>query len=369
MKKLSLFLALLSAPLLSANTDCKQPLPICSFLPKDRPCIIDSCRLNQSDVYLKLSVLYWVAQENGLDYALKNQQSQFDAKMKLYQPKFTWEPAFRALIGCYLPHDGWKLDFSYSFFIHHIDQTTKHLTSNVFGDGLLAVWTAPGAFLSGNIYARWRLAETKWKIHANFFDAMLRNALFAGKALSFEPSFGIKMAILQQRFQVNYSLGNTYTTPTITETYVNSKINMKNRSFNIGPSFAMQSRWCLSPHWNLSGSLGGSLLASQFHVGRNEFDVSTTTSTQIGSYRFNHDYWTWRPQASLLFGIEWGDCVCRKKSVIHYGFKASYEMQYYWKQNMMLRHTDAPIVQSQIMSPSQGDLAFQGLSVDIFFDF
>lgn len=349
---------------LFAEETCAPPPP-CVFLPTARPCVENPCLLNQSDVYLQFSFLYWMAQERGLDYAIKNKTNQFDARGDLYQPSFDWEPAFRVVAGGYLPHDNWRLDFTYAFYLQTLEDSAKHNFIGNFGEGLMAVWTAPGAFSDGNIYARWELAETKWKLHANFFDLMLRNDLCSGKQLSFQPACGLKMALLQQRYSVTYSYGSSFDD----QSFMSSKINLTNRSFNFGPSAGIGTRWCLSPYWNLNGYLGGALLASQFDLGRNEYDLSTTTIKRVGSYRFNRDFWTWRPQTTLLFGVEWSDCICSPDRVLHWGFKASYEMQYWWKQNMMLRHIDAPIVQSHTVASVQGDLMFQGLTVDIFFDF
>lgn len=363
MKNLSAILSFLTTASLYATPCCPPCLP-CSFLPPSQNCVSNPCLLDQSDVYLQFSFLYWIAQERGLDYALKNKQSQFDAQMKVYQPSFNWQPAFRILLGTRLPYDHWSLDLAYSFYLQHIDSAAKHHFTDQFGEGLLAVWTAPGAFISSNIYARWQLAQTKWKIHANFFDFMLHNDLYFGNALCLEPSFGLKMATLQQRFSVVYTGGNS-----VEEDFISSKINLTNRSFNLGFCATMTSRWHVDKHWNLFGAISGALLASQFDLGRNEFDVSSNPTVQVGSYRFNRDLWTWRPQSSLSFGVKWSDCMCQKTSVVHYGLKASYEMQYWWKENMMLRHIDAPATQSQNVVSSQQDLVFQGLTVDLFFDF
>lgn len=365
----ALLLPLLAAAPLAADHLCPQPPP-CAFLPANRPCVKDICALDQSDAYIQLSFLYWLATERGLDYCIKNTQSQFNANMQFYKPTFEWQPAFRLVLGTYLPQDNWSLDITYSFYLQHLYGAAKDNFTGEFGGGLLSVWTAPGAFTSSsNLYARWQRAGIEWQLHANFFDLMLRNNLCNGRALSFQPACGLKMAILQQRYEVRYQFGNTVNTDGDAETLISSSINLKNRSFNLGPAAALATHWSLNGHWSFNGAIGGAILASQFTVGRNEFDVSSTASTQIGTYRFNNNYWTWRPQASLLFGAEWSDCVCSPRKVIHYGLKASYEMQVWWKQNMMLRHIDAPIVQSHTLAPVQGDLTFQGLTVDLFFDF
>jgi hypothetical protein len=340
----------------------------CAFLPSARPCVLNPGTLCQSDIYTQISFLYWEASERGLDYAVKNTGEQFQSNLKVYQLKFNWEPALRILLGYHLPHDRWSVDASYSFYLHNIDNKVKHhIHNNTFGEGILSVWTSPGAFLGQNIYARWQNAIAKWKINGQFFDFLLRHDLRNGSALSFQPACGLKLALIQQRYTVIYTFGNAVLNGA--ESLIQSQISMKNSSFNIGPEAALSTRWCLDQNWNIFGSLSGSLLASQFKVGRNEQDVSQTSSAIIGSYRYNSNYWTMRPQASLSLGVEWGDCVCGKYNVIHYAFAASYEANYWWKQNMLLRSVAAPSVQSQQLAPAQGDLFFQGLTFDILFDF
>ena len=342
--------------------------PACSYLPPNRPCVKANLT-DQINAYTQLSFLYWECGERGLDFALKNRRSQSDSDISIHQPSFKWDPALRLVAGYHLPLDDWKIDFTYSFFFQHTCNRVDD-SADAFGRGIMSVWTSPGAFLSENLFARWKEATAKWKIHAQFFDLMLRHDLWNGNALSFEPSCGLKLALLQQRYVVTYSAGNVIDLPIHNqETLLRSTINMNNRSLNIGPGAGIGSSWSLNRRWNLFGSLSGALLASHFHVGRNEFDVSTTTEAIIGSYRNSDHYWTYRPQGALQIGIQWGNCSCNKNSVLHYALSASYEAQYWWKQNMMLRHYDAPIAQSHTQAPSQGDLFFHGLTVDLLFDF
>ncbi|MBF8263159.1 MAG: mOMP-like family protein [Parachlamydiales bacterium] len=364
MKKHILFLCALALTNLTADENC-------STLPSSRPCVRGDLP-DQTNMYTRISFLYWQCAEKGLDFALINTQPQFNSKLTSRHPSFQWDPAFRLLLGTHLPIDNWSIDLGYSIFYQDVRDEAHHSfdinSDAAFGSGILSVWTSPGAFLSNNIYARWQSAFAKWKIHAHFLDLMLRHDLALGYALSFQPSFGLKMAMLQQRYVLSYSPGNIVYLPA-EETLLSSTVNMNNRSFNLGPGAGCSTRWCLSPRWNLFGSLSGALLGAHFQVGRNEFDVSSTASTIIGSYRISDRYWTYRPQAALSFGMQWSDCSCSKTSSLHYGFSASYEAQYWWRQNMMLRHYDAPAAQSHTMSPVQGDLFFQGLTVDALFDF
>lgn len=344
----------------------------CSFLPSSRSCTQLTTE-KQSNIYTQLSFLYWECAERNLDFAIKNSSSQANSQLSVHQPSLKWDPALRIMLGGHLPHDHWNFDFTYSFFFQHTDDRVKHnfdiASPSAFGSGILSVWTSPGAFLQENIYARWQSAQAKWKIHSHFFDWMLRHDLCNGYALSFQPACGIKMALLTQRFILRYLPGNIVYPSGNPETLLSSTINMNNRSLNIGPNFGCSTEWSLSRHFKLFGSLSAALLASHFHVGRNEYDVSTMPNALIGSYRISHHFWTYRPESSLNFGFRWKGCECSPTNAFGYAISASYEAQYWWKQNMLLRHFDAPNAQSQTLTPAQGDLFFQGLTIDLLFDF
>jgi hypothetical protein len=180
-------------------------------------------------------------------------------------------------------------------------------------------------------------------------------------AITLEPSFGLKMALLQQRYSVLYENG------TLSE-FVSSSIAMKNRSFNLGPVATIGTRWNVWNHFDFLGSLSGSLLASHFNIGRNESDVmNVRVSFLTDSVRERDAYWALRPEAAITFGFGWSDCICRPTSVLHYGFSASYEAQVWWKQNMLFRFIDQ--TNAAMIAPTQGDLFFHGLTLDAFVDF
>lgn len=343
----------------------------CTFLPSSRPCFNEKMK-HQSNVYMDFSLLYWQCGEKNLDYAIKNMEPQAQSKLKVHSPHFKWEPGFRFLVGYHLPYDHWNLDGSYTiYYQNHKSSVKQEFTPSEsnYGIGIIPVWTSPGAFLE-NTFARWENASAKWKIHAHLFDLMMRHDLCCGYALSFQPAIGLKMAILQQRYDVAYFPGNILYLPNDdTETLESSHIAMNNRSLNIGPSIACASRWSLSSGWNLFSSLSCSLLASHFRVGRNETDLSLNPTLLSGLYHFSDQYWTYRPQAGFLVGVQWDDCFCQKNSTVHFGLSASYEAQYFFKQNMLLRHYDASTSDSANVAPAQGDLFFHGLTVNVLFDF
>jgi len=346
--------------------------PNCAYLPSARRCILPDNCLNNSDFYLSFDFLYWESTERGLEYALNNTDSNSNRDIEISQPHFNFQPAFRVALGTHLPHDNWDLEFAYTRFYNH---TTNHAHHGfldplaVQSAGIQSVWTSSVAFQNNQFRALWQDVEAKWKIHANFFDLVLKHRLSLSPAITIEPSFGLKLALLQQKFSVLYENGNTIPLPAAPSVqFVSSQITMKNRSFNLGPTTSIMSKWNFADHFDFLTALSGSLLASHFNVSRNEYDVDSSGGGSLfDSIREKNHYWVLRPQAGLLFGLAWSDCICRKDSVLHYGFSASYEAQIWWKQNMLFRFIDQS--NPAMISPTQGNLFFHGLTLDGFVDF
>lgn len=371
----TLLLLLLSSAL---YTQCPCP-PIdtcapqnCAYLPPARRCVLPDNCLNNSDLYFSFDFLYWEGTERGLEFALNNTDSNSNRDIEISEPDFDFQPAFRITLGTHLPHDNWDLEFLYTRFYNHTRNHTQHAFADplaVQTAGIQSVWTSSLAFQNNQFRALWQDVEAKWKIHANFFDLVLKHRLCMSPAITLEPTFGLKMALLQQNFSVLYENGNTIPLPAAPDLqFVSSQILMKNRSFNLGPVASLTTKWNFANHFDFLSTLSGSLLASHFNVARNEYDIDSSSGGSLfDSIRERDKYWVLRPQAGLSFGLGWSDCICRKDSVLHYGFSASYEAQIWWKQNMLFRFID--LTNAAMISPTQGNLFFHGLTLDGFIDF
>ena len=354
------------------------PIPEgCAYLPPNRPCILSDDKLHQSNFYLGLDFLYWQGGMNGLEYAFSNIANptiaipSLEQKGSVQRLHFQWEPAVRCLIGYHLPYDHWwNLDFAFTYYHTTVDNRAQQvMPASAQTTGLIPVWTAGCAF-QGGLNANWTDASAHWNFKTYIYDLVLRHSLCIGSALSVEPAFGLKMATLQQYYKVKYT--NGLVVPGI-KTFISSDIGMKCRSFNLGPQVALASQWRFGGHWNLFGSISAALFGTHFTASRDESDILLLTSMGVYPYqndliRINDRFWGLRPQSALQLGISWNDCICRKDSVIAYGFSAAYEAQYFWKQNMLLRYVDGLFLKAQT-APTQGDLFLHGLTVNAHIDF
>ncbi|MBX7067304.1 MAG: hypothetical protein K1X28_08745 [Parachlamydiales bacterium] len=357
MKKL---LILLASTLL-ANDPC-APLE-CAFLPVNRRCQTPENCLENIQMYGWFDFLYWEGIERGLEFATQNSGTLFDQDLHICEPDFDFNPAFRIGAGYHLPHDFWDLEASWTRYYTH---TTDHANG-----GILSVWTCAAAFQGNNFLAVWQDAHANWHLHANIVDLDLKHRLCLTSSISFEPAIGLKLALFQQHYKALYENGNTALIivgrgPQPIQ-FMSSSISMNNRSFNIGPSASVVTRWNIWDSFDFLGTLSGSLLASRFSVNRKESDISIFNGIKVDNIHEENTYWTLRPQAAATFGFGWSQCLCRKNSVIYYGLSASYEAQIFWKQNMLYRFIDQ--TNAAMIAPTQGNLFFHGLTLEGFIDF
>lgn len=355
MKKivLSLIAASLYAQCPCPSFDSSLPTN-CVYLPPRSEC---------SDYYASLDFLWWQSSEKGLEYASKNEQSFFNQKLQLYAPTFNFNPAFRLGAGLHLPYDHWDLEFAYTFYYTNTTNHAHHDLSHNPEGGIRSIWTSATAFQGTIFHTLWQNAKAEWKLHTNIFDLLLKQRFCISSAIALEPSFGIKFALLQQNYQVSYQNGNSFAG----RDFVSSVIGMNNRTLNVGPSAGFLTKWALSDHLDLLGGLSGSLMAARFTIARNELDTSITSVPQLDSIRERNIYWLLRPQSAVTLGLSWHNSFCRNHTIIPYGLSASYEGQLFWKQNMLYRFIDE--TNAAMVAPTQGDLYFQGLTLNGFIDF
>ncbi len=328
------------------------------------------------EVFTNFDFLIWQARADGLEYAYKNSGSQNDQKLKSFEPDFDFEPAFKVGVGGYLPYDSWELNALYTFY-----QTNSHTTESFSfdrtaspGPGMISVWTYPAAFSNNNTGARFQTAKNRWRLHTSILDLTLGRPCEFACYFSATPSFGLRSAWLHQFYKVELTSGNLIQFGSSNEvTVLSSHLNMYSYSNNFGPLFACKLKWHLGNNWNLFADVSGSFLASRFHVTRSETDLFLNLSSllQTETIRLKSQYWTFRPQGQIAIGLPFFNVFCASKRWMIYLISASYETQIFWKQNQLLRYIDTLNTTSAgaNVAPTQGNLLFQGVSLEAGFDF
>lgn len=339
-----------------------------------RRCHVDKPK--DREIFASVDLLVWDAREEGLEYAYKNSNTQFNQELSSLEPPSKFEPAFRVALGGFLPYDSWTLEAVYTFYHteRHSSGSLDFNTAALPGPGMIAVWTYPSAFTNNNNGARFISAKNKWKLHASFLDLSLGRPCKIASYFTATPSFGIRSAWLHQRYTVEYGAGNVIAFGAGDQvTVLSSGIDSNCDSNNIGLLFGCAFQWSLAKHWDLFSDLSAALLASHFDVKRSETDLflNLAGSLEKDLIRLKNEAWTFRPQGQLDLGIRFSDEFRYGARLVRYRISAAYEAQMWWKQNQLLRYIDVQNTFSSgaNVTPSQGDLMFHGVDLEVGFDF
>ena len=353
------------------------------FHPPRKTQNLTASTLSQERVFFTTDLLIWDSREEGLEYAYKNTKTQFDQDLSSFEPESKFEPGFRIGLGGFLPYDRWTLGSLYTYYYTNRSHSVSHQfdTQGDPGPGIIAVWTYPSAFFSNNIAARFEEAHNQWRLHCSFLDLSLSRQCPIGNRFIITPDFGIRAAWIHQRYTVNYNGGNLFRPDIdIDIQVVSSSINMNCSSNNVGPFLGCGAIWQLGNRWHLFGDFSASLLASRFHVGRDETDLfyflGILADDPLGDLetefiRLHSEYWTYRSQGQLALGLRFIDTVIHNARPITYFFSAAYEAQVWWRQNGLLRYLDRlnPSSSGAYVAPTQGDLMFHGVNIELGVNF
>ena len=351
----------ISAP----NDTIKQYEGTYSYLHSAQACIGDVCSSGRWGGSLDLSLLVWQAREDGLSFALKNNPrltpnaNLTDVNGSLRTIHFGWEPAYKINL-LQLFANSWDFDARYTYF-YTKSTASEHASTNVVtGSGLLPLWVLPQSEVAApNVFGK---ARGVWNLHLNTADLELGYHSFLAKNLSLRLHAGLKGISINQRFTLNYSEGINNGSVTL----LPSRATLRNRCLGLGPRFGFDSTWQLKKGWSVLADGAMSLTLSVFNLKRKDFDYASGAAYYIAESKFHESFYAYRPNFEGQLGFMWNTCYgCRKQ--YSFDFKAAYEVQYFWEQNMMRQMASQPISFSAFSM--RGDLHCHGLTTTFGFGF
>ncbi len=378
-KDLFLTLALLNSPALLEAGECCPPgawiAPNCSCLEaKDIgtlysawPNLCSPCPPVGWGETFEVSFLYWQAQEDGLDFAIKNNPT-YTPTPTLYANvngqfiglDFNWEPALK-LNGSMIFPNGWDFDFRWTTYYSRSKHTTSHAAVDAnTTSGLYPLWLLPNAYaVTPPVYGQ---ARGLWNLHLNTFDFELGANAFLTPRVSLRFHGGFKCIIIDQKYRVKYLNGITNGANQM----LPSRAALSNDCFGAGPRIGFNSRWFVAYGWSIAADIAGSMTLNRFKMKRSDSDRALAPTLNQKTSYFREKYYAFRPNLEALLGASWDTCYgCNNR--YSFGFMAAYELQYYWEQNMMPQLVSRPI--SFLSFPSRGDLHCHGLTATLRFGF
>ena len=314
------------------------PKPVCT--PAVNLCT--AAPLSSNGWYVFGDLLYWHADVDGADYAFKNSDT---TAAVIGGPNhalnFKWSYGFRAGIGANIDYDQWDTNFYYTWFHTQNSNSTGTRGAQVAVDNIGSV----GLFTQGTI---------DWRIHYSMLDWELGRWFYVSKQLSLRPHVGVKGGWINQK--VNKK---------ITTTVTNFKVNQRNHFWGVGVSGGLNTNWAFvyvhSNRFSLFGDLAGAILYGHFDI-----DNSELTSAGGGFKPSDLNRNLAVPMVQAMLGLGWDTGFnCDR---CHIGIKLGYEFQFWFRQNQMLTN-ETTVGGTVRYQRENGNLAFQGLTLDIKFDF
>lgn len=348
-KRISLFILLLSAPLLA--DDCYSP---CEITVPARHC--HDC----GGFYFTGEFLYFQTYEDDLTYtSIVTTVSPSFIPTDLFKEEFEeidfdWDPGVRLGVGYNFPCDGWDL---YVDWMYISTSPTASITLDEPSLSLIQV-TDPDNATDKELFGCSTSAKTKWEMTLNAVDLELGRHYCTGCILSVRPFIGLKFAWIDQSVNTFYGDIYLFEFGMQTDFVGDSRFKGSGDFWGIGPRFGVDTHWELGCGFAIFGDLSGALLSGSFDMkGEIISENPTLDPSHVVQKISRSSRARIRTEAEIKVGIEWTTCFCDC-----YLFNASlgYEFQCYWRQ-LQIPIPAVPF--------SHADLQLHGLVAGLRFDF
>lgn len=274
-----------------------------------QPCCDSSCNFHVS-----AAALYWKADEDGLDYMIKNSNgASLINDGKVIRMDFDWDWGFKVGIGYQNPCCCAGLEGEWTRFYSDGDDSV----STAFPEALFPVWTNPSTSLTTE-----EQASASVCLRLDKVDLLVSSEYCPSSCFSIFPKAGLSFANIDQRFEIHASDGVSMGPFAIV---LDDAINMKNDFWGIGPLIGMETLWsfrCISFFANINFSI----LYGCFDITQNETVLFTNNVPETTYLDINDNtYSISRPSINLIIGFRYDtSCLCKDDLTIEAGWEHLY---------------------------------------------
>jgi len=357
------------------DSDCNPKPKECKPKPKPKPCepcvrkgmapvvLTSSSPCHDAGVFLFGDALYWHADVSNSDWAFVNSSAVTTPTSGTNQEvTFKWNWGFRAGIGFDLGHDQWDTTFTYTWFRNHSKPSSFTTPTGGSASSLNSDLPTTAAVTSGS---------AKANLHFQVGDWELGRWFYVSNSLSVRPHAGVKGS------WIDLKETNSFASTAAPTSY---SVSNKNRSWAVGPSAGINTNWYFGcgntmgkrngevrerPVFSIFGDVSGALMYSHFKNSHSENGTTATGATSTGFHVSGLNRNLMVPVLSGIMGLAWDVCFdCDK---MHFGLRAGYELQYWFRQSQ--RFSFDSLGGTPRYTRSTGELALQGLTVDLRLDF
>lgn len=304
------------------------------------PNLSDRPQKQDKNIDIFADALYWYTSET-VDWAFTRVPSLSFEKTAYKTISFEWDPGFRVGLGYNMHHDQWDTQFYYTWFQAH---AKDHASGSVTSGFLAARLSLLEPFTTGKIH---------FNIHFNMFDWDLGRSFLVSKSLSLRPYIGAKGGWINQKGRAKWTIPNFAGLGSL----FSATEDVKNNFRGGGPKGGVNGKWILG---NVNRHVFSiiSNIASAYMWGhwtlRDEFIDTLSTKTAIKMK--DRNFGAFMLQALMGFG--WDFNFDKNRS--HFALKLGYEIQDWFNQFQVF---------TNISGTDNADLVFQGLTLDLRFDF
>lgn len=387
MKQFSLFsLTLFTVPLLAASRQATcEPSQTAS-------CYEDNCHLTHcmgpsnfasnppvtpytcnGDIEIQVAGLFWTAHQDGMEYAVKtnappptNNENIPLIDAEYLHPHFDWKFGYQLGIGYNSSCDGW--DFSL-VWTRYDGEASSHNQAEIDNNtSLLVIWSQELNTLSEKIALD---IKSLWKLKLNLIDLDLGRLSWNSRMLSLRPHIGIRIAFLDQKYNLEHKGGVNSFTPSFLD--LNNQVDMGNDYKGAGVRLGLDSLWHLGCGFSIYGDFALSALAGRFHISQKESNREVESPfTKEETMQVKDTVHVNTLAGDLGLGIEYRTLICD----CEYGLAVSlgYEQHLFLDQNQLWRietigATTADPASINSFTQRRGDLSTQGWTLKVVFDF
>ncbi len=316
----------------------------------------------RSDTNFYMSIfgeaLFWQAKVGGREYAysasnMTTSKPHIPFSGEISEISFDWDWGFRVGLGVILPEEMWGLNLIY----------TRFKTSDNKGNE--KDW--PEGFMGLTGYLTPALKATSdYEISYNSIDAEFGRSYYISANLNFLPFVGLKNSWIDQT-QLSHYLINLRQNDLIS---FDSNLKDKCDYWGIGPKIGVYANWFMASGIHFTFKTSGSLLYGNYDVTDNyiaeevrEADDQNITNSSSVFLKGNTSLLS--PYVDMSIGLGYQGYVYRDKLQLRVSL--SYEVEYYWRQNEMLKANGSLKNTYTNLPDSISKVGFQRTSEDLTF--
>ncbi|NGX27726.1 MAG: hypothetical protein K940chlam6_01664, partial [Chlamydiae bacterium] len=233
------------------------------------------------DWVISVAGFYWNAHQDGMEYAIddhvKNpglspgassiQQLNNIIDADYETPNFKWDFGFKMGLGYNTTCDGWDFGVLWTWYR---GRANDHIEAEADDNHtFIALWSAFAPAQGSVLYAT--DIETHWKLQLNLVDLELGREYWTSKYLSFRPFVGLRVAFIEQDFEIQHKGGSwSRRSTSINQDPFNNEVDLDNDFKGVGVRAGFDTVWNFGCGWGLYGNFATSIVYGRFNLDHDE---------------------------------------------------------------------------------------------------